>query len=726
INITSPTIALPNPPLSPGIEPDSCSPLLCVKIVATAPVLSPTMFCFEVGLSSNDSCCHSSIEHCIVLEPCCDPCEDRGVVVHTVPPLDSCCHSLDITNDCEYVFFTKLELELLTPGVIFGSHSTGGPFPADWFNPISTNTLIQWQHIAGSVPSGTITGLINFCLDEIDQPGETPQVVVLNWLTTGSDGRDSIACSDTLIFDCPVVDNKCVEVLKQRMECREDENGNIYYTLTMTIQNVSTPPHTTNELIFTQTGGPPVTVFPNPVLFSPLPFGGMTTINTFIFGSGLNAGDKLTFEIRLHDSFSGDNWCCFEGDSVCVFIPPCDSCCTDYDLFCQNVMNAVSVSIDNGLCKATVSIGNMPDCDYLEGINWGDGSLNSGPFNSGDMSMHFYTGSGTYVISYLAIELDSNGLICFEKLLRDTIILDCVDLCPNNLVPNPSFETFITCPTGLAPPFTAASWTLPTDGSADYYNSCASGGSGVSTPGNTFGSQVPRTGAGYAGFILRSVTTDYREYIEVPLSSPLINGINYQVSFYVSLSDASQDAIDKIGAYLSIGSVGPITGSSVLPYVPQVINPSGNYITDKFTWTLITGTFVGGGETHIVIGNFNDDISTVPVTGLGGFYPGSYYYVDDVCVARTLVGVDDPLQGQSIRIYPNPNSGVFTVELSELATQGMSLRVIGLTGQVLLEKEIENNSSLQTVNASNLPEGMYILQIVSEGRVMRVGKFVKQ
>ncbi len=528
INITSPTIALPNPALNPGVAPDSCFPTLCVKIVATSPVLTPTTFCFEAGISSNDSCCHSARKHCITLEPCCDPCEDRGVTVHTMPPQDSCCHSLDITNDCDLNFFTKLELELLTPGVIFGSHYTGGPFPADWFNPISTNTLIQWQHISGFVPNGTTQGLINFCLDGIDMPSEVPQVVVLNWITTGMNGEDSIACSDTLIFDCPAVDNKCVEVLEQNIECVEDANGNVYYQLTMTIQNVSTPPHTANEVIFTQLGGPAVTVFPNPVLISPLPFGGITTITTNIFGSGLNVGDKLTFEIRLHDSFSGDNWCCFEGDSVCVFIPPCgdscctnfdefcalvnqgftvaitdsckvivtapqfdschwfstppyvlgtsvpqvitdpsgmwmfmfnqngtyqicvtvfeengdsicwqklmcttvvvdclDSCCTDYDAFCQAVENATTVTIDPVLCKATLNIGDLPCDDYIESVNWGDGQTDVGPFPSGSMPMHTYTGSGTYILTYLTIELNDNGLICFEKILSDTITVDC-------------------------------------------------------------------------------------------------------------------------------------------------------------------------------------------------------------------------------------------------------------------------------------------------------------
>ena len=77
----------------------------------------------------------------------------------------------------------------------------------------------------------------------------------------------------------------------------------------------------------------------------------------------------------------------------------CDSCCADYDAFCLAVQNAISITVDNDSCKATVNIGNLPDCDYFEYVNWGDGQQNNGPFTSGSMLMHVYSGSGTYVVS---------------------------------------------------------------------------------------------------------------------------------------------------------------------------------------------------------------------------------------------------------------------------------------------------------------------------------------
>ena len=52
-----------------------------------------------------------------------------------------------------------------------------------------------------------------------------------------------------------------------------------------------------------------------------------------------------------------------------------------------------------------------------------------------------------------------------------------------NLVPNPSFETYTACPTAGSQIYYANPWTGPTTNSTGYYNSCSSA------------SGVPRCGA---------------------------------------------------------------------------------------------------------------------------------------------------------------------------------------------------------------------------------------
>jgi hypothetical protein len=208
----------------------------------------------------------------------------------------------------------------------------------------------------------------------------------------------------------------------------------------------------------------------------------------------------------------------------------------------------------------------------------------------------------------------------------------CASTIGRNLVPNPSFERQSACPTGLSNLSFATPWKPAHLGTPDYFHACATSGSNVSVPGNVVGSQAPRTGQGYAGIHVGPAYTMYREYIEAPLTAALVAG-KYEVSFYVSLSDQSQWAINQMGALLSVGPV-PSAGSYVLGLTPQV-SYTGPYLQDKLGWTLISGTFnAQGGEDHVVIGNFADDPSTPPLTAQGGNYPFAYYYVDDVSVLR--------------------------------------------------------------------------------------------
>jgi len=238
-------------------------------------------------------------------------------------------------------------------------------------------------------------------------------------------------------------------------------------------------------------------------------------------------------------------------------------------------------------------------------------------------------------------------------ILASLALLHAGSAAAQNLVPNPSFELMTSCPTGLSSSQIqgVTLWTCPTTGSSDYYHACATGPTGptgVGTPVNGLGNQTPRSGQAYAGFILRPVN-NLREYLEIPLTAPLVGGMSYEVSFYISLSDASQWAVDKVGAYLSVGSVGPVSNALPLSFVPQVVNPPGSYITDKSAWTLVTGTYVAlGGETHLVIGNFADNASTTPITGLGGFYPGSYYYIDDASVVLTTTSAAVAVGGRVV------------------------------------------------------------------------------
>ncbi len=205
-----------------------------------------------------------------------------------------------------------------------------------------------------------------------------------------------------------------------------------------------------------------------------------------------------------------------------------------------------------------------------------------------------------------------------------------------NLVIDGSFEDYHTCPNGGGLTF-LNHWFDPTGMSSDYFNACNNGGNNV--PNTTAGYQLARTGNGFTGFWGISYPTygiDAREYIGTKLFRPLKKGNQYQVEFYVNLTNRATLAIDGMGAYFSIDSI-PNGIYSLSDSIAQITNPSNNILIDTLGWIKIGGTFyANGGEQFLTIGNFLKlaDIkmdSTMPSPNPHA-YLVAYYFCDDVSV----------------------------------------------------------------------------------------------
>ena len=204
-----------------------------------------------------------------------------------------------------------------------------------------------------------------------------------------------------------------------------------------------------------------------------------------------------------------------------------------------------------------------------------------------------------------------------------------------NLVVNPSFETYSSCPSVPGQITKATGWNSPTNGSPDYDHVCGTG-STVQVPTNMWGTQAPKTGKAYAQMItyVGASASDFREYIQAPLTSPLVSGTKYEVSFWVSRGEGSRWACKDIGAYLSVGAVGPIANFNPLPYTPQIQN-TGGILTDSVNWVEIKGVYTAtGGESHIVIGNFKNHVSSTATQISTSGHNNAGYYIDDVSVVK--------------------------------------------------------------------------------------------
>ncbi len=218
-----------------------------------------------------------------------------------------------------------------------------------------------------------------------------------------------------------------------------------------------------------------------------------------------------------------------------------------------------------------------------------------------------------------------------------------------NLVYNPSFESYQDCPRkidALGILTIVDAWFQPTNGSADYFNTC--GMKECFVPNNKLGIQEPHSGNGYCGIYCSK--TEYREYLQTQLKRPLKAGEKYRLTFHVSLSEYSAGSVATIGGVFSkyrlfdtIKSVlmlkeerkisKTITQITSTYYTPQVVNNYDNILINTKDWDTISGEFIAeGGEEYLTIGNFfpASHSNITDLDSLTYLLPGAYYYIDDI------------------------------------------------------------------------------------------------
>ena len=121
------------------------------------------------------------------------------------------------------------------------------------------------------------------------------------------------------------------------------------------------------------------------------------------------------------------------------------------------------------------------------------------------------------------MRITPNLLFCFIWLL---FIKADVLIGQYNLVPNPSFEIFDTCPTNGNQLYRTINWINPIFNSTpDYLNMCNAFGWGV--PSNIYGDEPAHSGVAYSSIITGGINpsnpifNNYREYMETELMDSL-------------------------------------------------------------------------------------------------------------------------------------------------------------------------------------------------------------
>lgn len=272
-------------------------------------------------------------------------------------------------------------------------------------------------------------------------------------------------------------------------------------------------------------------------------------------------------------------------------------------------------------------------------------------------------------------------MIMIRKQLRYAFLLTFLTagstgLQAQNLVPNPGFESFRLCPSELGNFHEdVGSWTCPTDGSTDFFHRCSQK---MGAPENFNGAESTFEGDGYAGFYAYA-PGNYREYLQVRLTSPLKAGVTYSLSFNVSLAERSDFAIREFGVLFSNRELSvPIKQNLSKKYwyaYPEneyhylEIRQPG-YFNETDGWVRVETQFEARGtEQYLILGNFRENRKTLKKSTGRSSNKGAYYYVDMV---ELIEDASDDTTAFMAGVYQLDTLHVFSSLLFEFDTYSLS------------------------------------------------------
>lgn len=307
-----------------------------------------------------------------------------------------------------------------------------------------------------------------------------------------------------------------------------------------------------------------------------------------------------------------------------------------------------------------------------------------------------------------------------------------------NLVPNPSFEQYDTCPDFAGQIQHAIPWLSPLVGTTtDYFCSCDTSVQHIAgVPDNFAGFQYARTGNAYAALITASfppnhAAWNYREYIQVELTDSLLAGVTYCLRFYASACDFCNYVSNNIGIYFSTSALVDTCPNCVSPIAatPQFENLLTNNLNDRIGWTEVSGTYTAlGNEKFLILGNFHDTSSTIAFyTGWSppGAFFNALYFIDDVLVTPcdSLSVVNNEQFRALFSIYPNPFDRILNLEASDQDIK--AVKIFDVLGHLIYEHQ-NLKKGIFALNLQNLVDGIYFLNAVSDDLQFNIKLIKKQ
>ena len=129
----------------------------------------------------------------------------------------------------------------------------------------------------------------------------------------------------------------------------------------------------------------------------------------------------------------------------------------------------------------------------------------------------------------------------------------------------------------------------------------------------------------------------------------------------------------------------------------------------KYRW-YYNGKAIDGADKYFYLANYTLGNYLVSIANKDGCYTRS----DIITIPPGYTGTDDVEPFEGIKVYPNPSSGLFTIEMNNNIFGKLSIEIISPDGRKIRRSEIEKTRQhlLYQMDLRGQPEGMYIINLI--------------
>ncbi len=205
-------------------------------------------------------------------------------------------------------------------------------------------------------------------------------------------------------------------------------------------------------------------------------------------------------------------------------------------------------------------------------------------------------------------------------------------------------------------------------------------------------------------------------------------------------------ATDPDGAFDTDTSLFTVTGINDAPNVSKAIPDTSGEVGKSFLFVLDPNTFTDVDPGDVILlsasmsmeGSVPTWLTFTPATGTFSGTPADADkgLVEVIVTAKdnssasvsdtfnidveSYVGINNPIEGLEINLYPNPNNGRFVIESEIFERMDVVLEIFNEKGQLIWNREIRNEIGIlhESVDLDNAAVGLYLLRVRTKSLVI--------